>query len=458
MLYFLWVVKNLKKFGVILLLYMCLLSSNMYAGIKINFENFDSTSTEATVGDEVDVVYDDVSTSIDYTVLSKPTGSKIKVNSGDGKQKFYFTRSGVYEILFYNEAGLQKRVKIHVKSNNQFTEKEIYDIIQGGYASKNLLLLEKYTEILQDSYQNSLYTKRALYNLFELYKEKGRPEEALVVVEKLLKIYKFNSYEKEELLLNLAKLYESIGELKKSLEVYAELTSLNGHYSADLAEKYMEAELYTKEAIEFLEAQYRDTLNEDIAKYLAEYYYRADIKMAVPYYTRLDEVDKLSEIYIKLEDWKSLENLKGNLDEQGLEKIEALKKKIDIEKKCKDYFKIAEENLSAGKYGVAELYYKRILTTSFDDRLLKDSLYALVGVYDRRRNYTQALKTLKTYVEEYTADSEIGVLNYFAVLNYKLGNYSESKVYFDKILGEYPQTTWARRAKIYSIKILKKLK
>ena len=448
----------MKKFASVLFLYLWLLSSVLYGGIKINFENLDSITAEVTVGEELDVVYEDASTGIYYRVLNKPTRSKIKVEAKGGNQKFYFTRAGEYEILFYKKDDLQKQVKIQVKSNYQFTEKEIYDIIQGGYASKNLLLLEKYTEILQDSYPNSLYTKRSLYNLFELYKEEGRYEEAIYIAQKLLKKYKFNTYEKEEFMLDFAKLYEKAGEVKKSLEVYAELAAQNGHYSDKLAEKYTESESYTKEAIDFLETYYRNTLNEDVAKYLAEYYYKVDLKMAVPYYSRLGESDKLVEIYIKIEDWESLENLKENLDEQGLEKIETLKKKSETEKKLKDYFKIAGENLSAGKYGIAELYYKRVLATGHDESLLKDSLYALVGVYDKRGNYIQALETLKSYADKYAADSEIGVLNYFAILNYKLGNYSDSKVYFDKILGEYPQTTWARRAKIYSIKIVKKLK
>ncbi len=448
----------MKKFASILFLYLWLLSSILYGGIKINFENLDSITAEVTVGEGLDVVYEDASTGIYYRVLNKPTGAKIKVEAKGENQKFNFTRAGEYEILFYKKEDLQKQVKIQVKSNYQFTEKEIYDIIQGGYASKNLLLLEKYTEILQDSYPNSLYTKRSLYNIFEIYKEKGRYEEAISVAQKLLKKYKFNTYEKEEFMLDFAKLYEKTGEIKKSLEVYAELASQNKHYSDKLAEKYMESGLYTEKAIDFLETHYRNTLNENVAKYLAEYYYKVDLKMAVPYYSRLGESDKLVEIYIKTEDWESLENLKENLDEQGLEKIETLKKKSETEKKLKDYFKIAGENLSAGKYGVAELYYKRVLSMGHDESLLKDSLYALVGVYDKRGNYTQALETLKSYADKYAADSEIGVLNYFAILNYKLGNYSDSKVYFDKILGEYPQTTWARRAKIYSIKIVKKLK
>ena len=448
----------MKKFGSVLFLYLWLLSNILYGGIKIDFENFDSVTAEVTVGEELDVVCEDTSTGVYYKVLNKPSGARIKVEAKGENQKFYFTRAGKYEILFYKQGDLQKQVKIQVKSNYQFTEKEIYDIIYSAYASKNLLLLEKYTEILQDSYPNSLYTKRSLYNLFELYKEKDRSEEAISVAHKLLKRYKFNTYEKEELILDFAQLYEKKGELKKSLEVYAELASQNRHYSDKLAEKYMESKLYTKEAIDFLETHYRNTLNEDIAKYLAEYYYKANRKMAVPYYRRLGEVDKLVEIYINMADWESLENLKENLDEQGLEIIETLKKKSEIEKKCKDYFKIAEENLSAGKYGVAELYYKRILTTSLDKSLLKDSLYALVEVYDTRGNYVQALETLKAYADKYAEYSEIGVLNYFAILNYKLGNYSDSKVYFDKILGDYPQTVWARRAKIYSIKILKKLK
>ena len=80
---------NLKKFASVLFLYVWLLSSVLYGGIKINFENLDSITAEVTVGEELDVVYEDASTGVYYRVLNKPTGSKIKVESKGKNQKFY---------------------------------------------------------------------------------------------------------------------------------------------------------------------------------------------------------------------------------------------------------------------------------------------------------------------------------------------------------------------------------
>ncbi len=423
--------------------------------LRINFASIDPIIVEVPVGEALDVVFDESANGIVHSVLAKPDNSEIRVENLRNGEKFYFTRSGEYEVLFSKKPDFQKNVKIKVMSNYQFTEKEIYDIIQGGYISKNLPLVEKYMGILRDSYPKSMYTREVLYDLFQLFYESKEYERAVLTGKEILGGYRLNSYEKEELMLSLADIYEKNGQAEKSFDIYRELSLKSGHYADILAKKYIDFGADTPKVIGFLERRYGETLGEEIAEYLADYYYKKDAEKAIPYYKRLGNLEKLAEIYIAGEDFEKLEDLKESMDSKTLELVELLKEQHELEKKAQYYFKTAGENLETGKYGIAEMYYERVLDASRDSKLLKEVHYKLMELFYIRGDYARALESLTNYSEKYSAEDDLEVLDYLAILNYKLENYAESKAYFSRILEKYPKTTVARRAKIYMIKIEK---
>ena len=447
---------NLKKIFTVLLIYLTVLVYGSEQKIlRINFTSIEPLIVEVPVGEALNVIFEESATGIEQRIVAKPTNSEIRVENLENGKKIYFTRPGEYEILFSKNPDFQKNVKIKVMSNYQFTEKEIYDIIQGGYISKNLTLVGKYVEILRYSYPESMYTKEALYDLFQLLYESMAYDRAILVGREILGEYRINNYEKEELMLSLADIYEKSGETEKSFDIYRELSLKSGNYGDILAKKYIDFGADTPKSIEFLEKHYGETLGEEIAEYLAAYYYKKDIKKAMPYYKRLGNLEKLAEIYIAVEDLEKLEDLKESMDSKTLELVKLLKEQHELEKKAQYYFETAGENLEAGKYGIAEMYYERILEASKEKNLLKKAHYKLMELFYIRGDYERALESLTDYSEKYGAQDDLEVLDYLAILNYKLQNYSESKAYFGRILEKYPKTTVARRAKIYMIKIEK---
>lgn len=361
---------------------------------------------------------------------------------------------GDYLLEAEDKAGNKRVIEVRAKHKYNFTEKQNYDIILNSYRAKNIGVFSSAKELFILSYPNSFAIRDIYFMEVRLNIDLKRYENAKEAIDEIRGEYKLTAAEDKELILLEEKtlergsrawknyLYENrkTGDLKKKLLVYL-------HTGVRIE----------KRDVELLKGEYARIHSKKTAQIIGDYYAEAGGRgEALRYLAYAGDYEKICRIYLK--------DRELELFDKTLAKVDEGRKAALIEEKKKVLKTIeVERELDLGRIRFDSNNYQEAILF-FDRAKRKDSgISEKLGVeldlgmsYYNLFDYEKAVEHLLK-VEETTKDSYKGLeADYYVAMSYYRGeNREESLKYFEKIVRDYPETSWAKKSMIYIIRLRK---
>jgi len=366
-------------------------------------------------------------------------------------EKYY---QGDYVIEVEDKSGNKRKIEVRAKHKYNFTEKQNYDIILNSYRAKNLKVFSSAKELFILSYPNSFAIRKAYFMEAELNIELENYEEAQKSIEQIRRVYKLTAAEDERLIL----LEERT--LKRGSMVWKNYLYRNRDVGS-LGEKlldYLHSNVKLEERdLELLKLEYAKTHSKKSAQIIGNYYAEADDRgEAVRYLSYAGDYEKICQIYLKGREMDLFDKTLPKVDEgrrsQLTEKKKELLETIDVERELN----LGRDRFNSDNYQEAILFFDRAKrkNTEISGKL---GVELDLGIsYYNLFDYETAVKHLLN-VEGTTGNSYKALeADYYTAMSYYRGeNKEESLKYFDKIVRDYPETSWAKKSMIYIIRLRK---
>lgn len=378
---------------------------------------------------------------------------------------------GEYQVEIEGILGNIRVIDIKVKHKYNFTEKANYDIILNSYNDKDYEVFSAAKELFVLSYPNSFTLKEVFFMDIEVEIELGRFVEAKKVIEDTRNIYKLTEDEKNTLLFLEEETYdegsdEHINFLYENKGVPLLRKELLQSFSIG-------DDLDTRD-VELLRDEYKKNPSTKISQLLGDYYLKTGSNgEAIRYLTYANDYEKIADIY--------LDEREFDLFDSTLEKVSEAKKPALLNKKSRiKETMVVERELNLGRARFkSENYQEAILF--FDRAKRRDGKIAKeLGVdldlglsYYNLFDYKEAIIHLEK-IRKTGNEYEVLEANYYIAMSYyryygeqeledgpenssePVIDYSKKSLeYFDKIVKDYPETSWAKKSMIYIMRLRK---
>ncbi len=361
---------------------------------------------------------------------------------------------GDYSIEVEDKSGNKRVVEVRAKHKYNFTEEQNYDIILNSYGAKNIEVFLPAKELFILSYPNSFAIRDIYFMEAELYIDLKKSGEAREAIQRIRGEYKLTAAEDEKLILLEEKtldmgsrawknyLYRNrkTGDLEKKLLTYL-------HSGVELEGR----------DLELLKGEYRRTHSKKTAQIIGDYYAEAgDRGEALRYLAYAEDYEKICRIYLKNREIelfdKTLSKVKSSRQGDLVAEKERLLKTIEVERELE----LGRIRFESNNYQEAILFFDRAKRRNPEISEKLGVELDLGMSYYNLFDYEKAVEHLLR-VEETTKDSYKGLeADYYVAMSYYRGeNREESLRYFQKIVKDYPETSWAKKSMIYIIRLRK---
>lgn len=378
---------------------------------------------------------------------------------------------GEYQVEVEGILGNIRVLDIKVKHKYNFTEKANYDIILNSYNDKDYEVFSAAKELFVLSYPNSFTLKEVFFMDIKVEIELGRFVEAKKVIEDTRNIYKLTEDEKNTLLLLEEETYEEGSDNHINfLYENKEVASLR----KELIQSFEIGDDLDTRDVELLRDEYKKNPSAKTSQLLGNHYLKIKSNgEAIKYLTYANDYEKIANIY--------LDEREFNLFDSTLDKISEAKKPALLNKKSRiKETMVVERELNLGRSRFkSENYQEAILF--FDRAKRRDAKIAEeLGVnldlglsYYNLFDYKDAITHLEK-IRKTGNEYEILEANYYIAMSYyryyseqdleetseninqPVVDYSKKSLeYFDKIVKDYPETSWAKKSMIYIMRLRK---
>ncbi|TDT71924.1 tetratricopeptide repeat protein [Hypnocyclicus thermotrophus] len=425
-----------------LLFIMLLFSSISYSKIEIsgvNFVNTPITLISQTKGK--------------WYISGKPTYSKGKLIDSGYSATFIPDTIGNFEVTFEHNNGEKEINFFEIKSINQFDEKQIYDIITESFNSKNLKLLKYGINLLELNFPNSKYINFSYKKAIELSKIDNDFKTGLNYLNKLNSNFIGLENEYVDLLKINYLFYDFFNKTELKIQVLKKLVKYDNRYKKELFITYFNDVKYHNLGLENLEKYFFENFDINIANILANYYEKnKNYEKAAFFYSKFNNYLAAKNLLLANKDYSSLFKLLSEDEKNKLKLIEDDKKN---KTRYSEYYQYAKENILKERFELAEIYLKRVLSQSNDDKLKKQAAIDLISIYNLKYKYTEALSTYNKYLKKLISLKDIDIYYNIGLIYYKLNDKENSLKIFNDIINKYPKTIWATKSNIYKIRLQK---
>lgn len=391
-----------------------------------------------------EVVAIEVGETKNYKVLEKPTFSKYRVKIEGSVLYFETTNQGKYILELEGSLGIKRKISIDAKLKYSFTEQENYDIIWNSYLDMNLARYRSAREIFKMAFPNSLKIKEI--SMLELEMLEGlETSEKLSIIRNLKDEFQMTSSEEKDLA------YMELDTLGNKEDFIYKNLNISG-FEERLVEILLIKKQPSRRDVEFLEERYKDTYNLEIAKKIANYYEsNNENARSLRYYRYVGDEKAIVRIYSKEGNIEALEELATEKEDSAsiLREIELIKSKNTLKREID----LGDTRYNDENYQEAILFYNRALKRN---KALASELGIDLKIgmsYYNLFNYELAAGYLIRALEANNKDVEI--YYYLAMSYYRNENFEKSLEYFNKVVEDYPSTSWAKKSKIYIIRLNK---
>ncbi len=361
---------------------------------------------------------------------------------------------GDYSIEVEDKSGNKRVVEVRAKHKYNFTEEQNYDIILNSYGAKNIEVFLPAKELFILSYPNSFAIRDIYFMEAELYIDLKKYGEARETIHRIRGEYKLTAAENEKLILLEEKTLEVGSRVWKN---YLYRNRKTGDLEKKLLNYLHTGVKLEKRDLELLKIEYRRSYFKSTAQIIGDYYAEAgDRGEALRYLAYAEDYEKICRIYLQSREIELFDKTLSKVEESKkavlIAEKEELLKTIEVERELE----LGRIRFESNNYQEAILFFDRAKRRNpeISERLgveldLGMSYYNLF-------DYEKAVEHLLR-VEETTKDSYKGLeADYYVAMSYYRGeNREESLKYFQKIVKDYPETSWAKKSMIYIIRLRK---
>ncbi len=361
---------------------------------------------------------------------------------------------GDYLLEVEDKEGNKRVVEVRAKHKYSFTEKQNYDIILNSYRAKNIGVFSPAKELFILSYPNSFAIRDIYFMEARLNIDLKRYEDAKEAISKIRGEYRLTAAEDEELILLEEKTFDrgsrawknyiyknrETGDLKKKL-----LTYLHSNVKIEARD------------IKLLKTEYAETHSQKTAQIIGDYYAEAEDRgEALRYLAYAGDYEKICRIYLKDRELDLFDKTLSRVDASRRGALIAEKEKVLETIEVERELDLGRIRFDSNNYQEAILFFDRAKRKnpgiSEELGVELDLGMSYYNLFDYERAVEHLLK-----VEETTKDSYKGLeADYYVAMSYYRGeNREESLKYFQKIVRDYPETSWAKKSMIYIIRLRK---
>jgi len=361
---------------------------------------------------------------------------------------------GDYLIEAEDKAGNKRVVEVRAKHKYNFTEKQNYDIILNSYRAKNLEVFVPAKELFILSYPNSFAIRDIYFMEVRLNIDLKKYEDAKEAIDKIRGEYRLTAAEDEKLILLEEK------TLKKGGRAWKNYLYKNRE-TGDLKKKlltYLHSDIKLEERdLKLLKEEYRNTHSKKTAQIIGNYYAEAgDRGEALRYLAYAGDYEKICRIYLKDRKLELFDKTLSKVDEGRRGALITEKKKVLEAIEVERELDLGRIRFDSDNYQEAILFFDRAKRKNPEISEKLGVELDLGMSYYNLFDYEAAVNHLLR-VEETTKDSYKGLeADYYVAMSYYRGeNREESLKYFEKIVKDYPETSWAKKSMIYIIRLRK---
>ncbi len=370
-----------------------------------------------------------------------------------GEELFFKNGSqGEYIIEVTKDGSFYKRLRVISRVKYSFTQEKNYDIILNSYENGKLDLLISSVKLSRIAFPNALYHKKSSFMLLDQALTKNEFLEAKEAVDFIRKNFQLDEMDQENLLYSEMKILKSDPvKYKKILEK----NSNNPKAATELLNLILDKKILTDKEVLFLESRYEETQDEKIALHLGRWYMNnGDIINGEKYLAYGKDYYNLCMLYLKNQDIERFELVFEKVSEEKRSDLLMAKDLYDREQLIGKEIQLGDEEYQAEDYEEAVLFYKRAEIKDRKaarglgiDMKIGKSYYYIFQYTDAVNYFQKAMEVEKNPIKR----AEIYYLT--GMCYYRLEDKERSMESFERLVKEYPETTWSKKAVIYIVKL-----
>ncbi len=385
-------------------------------------------------------------------IVNSPYLSKSTVAVKDGNLFFQTGYQGEYILDITRDGSFYKQFTVKSKVKYSFTQEKNYDIILNSYENGKLDILISSVKLSRLAFPGALYHKETAFMILEKALGEKNLDVAKEAADFISKNFQLNDMEREKLFdfdMEMAK--EDPIKYRGFLEKYI--------HKPGLAEELVNIILAGKSLRDndeiFLKKRYSETFNPKIALYLGRWYMnKGDIINAERYLLYGKDYYNLCLLYLNNGDLERFETSLLKVSEDKTAELEKEREMYHRGELIKKEITLGDEKYQRENYEEAVLFYKRAeekdieAARRFGTHIkIGMSYYYITRYRDAAYYFEEALESEKSPMKK----AEIG---YFAgVCYYRMQDKEKSIKSFEKLVRDYPGTTWSKKAMVYIVRM-----
>lgn len=359
---------------------------------------------------------------------------------------------GEYFIDIMKDGSFYKRLTVNSMLKYSFTQEKNYDIILNSYEVGKLDLLIKSVKLSRLAFPDAFYHKKSAFMILEQSLKEKKFSEAEKAIGFIEANFQLDDMEKERIFYCQGKILKGNPvKYKKYLKSNME----NPKLAQELKEMLLSGKTLSEEESLFLENVYEKTQEGEVARYLGKWYMNTgDPLKGERYLIYGKDYYNLCVLYLENHDMERFNSFFQRVSEEKKPEIIKLRDIYSREKLLEKELSLGDEKYQAEDYEEAVLFYKRAEGKDMETARRLGTDMKIAKSYYYIFQYRKATEYFQKALEIERNPIKRAEIQYLAgVCYYRSEAREESIETFEKLVDEYPGTTWANKAMIYIVKL-----
>lgn len=406
---------------------------------------------EVYTGEILEVISPDVKT---VRIKEAPYMSEYDTLIKEGLVFFETYYQGEYTIQVEDSRGNIREIAIRARHKYSFTEKQNYDIILNSYNARNMAVFEPAMGLFELSFPDSFRIKETFIMEARLNIHNKRMEEGRRNLAKIRGNFILTDSERRELIILEEQTYKK-GSMAWEDHLYRN-TDIGVLKDMLLGHIYSKKDITERDVV-LLKEEYSSSYDKRAAKLLGYHFKKKGaVGEAVKYLSYAGEYEAISRIYLQEGDMDAFEESLSKVGEASRARLNQEKAKEDARARVKRELDLGKEKVEEENFQEGILFFERAKKR---DNVIAGEMgveLELGKSYYNLENYEKAIEHLEMVsLTEQDTYSTLEAQYYVAMSYYRSEKFDESLNFFEKIVKDFPETSWAKKSMIYIMRLRK---
>ncbi len=385
-------------------------------------------------------------------IIKSPYLSKSYVVAKEGNLFFETGYQGEYILDIIKDGSFYKRFRVTSKVKYSFTQEKNYDIILNSYENGKLDILITSVKLSRLAFPDALYHKETAFMILEKALAERNLSQAKEAADFIRGNFQIDNMERE-------RLFSFDKEMAKGdsarYRTFLEKNISKPGIEEELVDIILGSGILNDEDELFLIRKYSEDQDARIALYLGKWYMgKGDVINAERYLLYGKDYYNLCMLYLNEGDLEGFESALSKVSEDKIPELEKEREMYRRGELIKKELSLGDEKYQRENYEEAVLFYKRAEEKDIEasrrlgtDMKIGMSYYYITRYKDAAYYFEKALESEKTPIKK----AEIEYLA--GVCYYRMQDKEKSMKSFEKLVRDYPGTTWSKKAMIYIVRL-----